>query len=34
MTLLQKSLPDVQAVFEGMDYLAEESDIQTEEAAT
>ena len=34
MTLLQKSLPDVQAAFEGMDHLAEESDIQTEEAAT
>ena len=33
MTLLQKSLPDVQAAFEGMDHLAEESDIQTEEAA-
>ena len=34
MTLLQKSLPDVQAAFEGMDHLAEESDLQTEEAAT
>jgi hypothetical protein len=34
MTLLQKSLPDIQAAFEGMDHLAEESDIQTKQAAT
>ena len=33
MTFLQKSLPDVHAAFEGMDHLAEESDIQTKEEA-